>query len=157
MSQKIISEQSNCDHISRVKEWGFDDTHNFRAALWDCVNCGLESNTPFVSEVYKPIDHSNCKIDPCFGCKAKGLQLNTGDAGRPISEKKWTGRLAEYRHARENGIQPSGTSPEQVREAWRASEVLNKPYDAGTMTSSRNIQKNTVEAIKAIDKIASDD
>lgn len=157
MSQKQTLQQSDCDHISRVKEWGFDDTHNFRASLWDCINCGVESSTPFIAEESLPIDHSKCNYDPCFGCKAKGLQLNTGDAGRPVSEKKWSGRLAEYRHARENGIQPAGTTPEAVREAWRASETLNQAYDANTMTSTRNIKKNTVEAIKAIDKIASDD
>ena len=157
MSQKQTLQQSDCDHVSRVKEWGFNDNHDFIAALWDCVNCGAESSTPFVDTKFVQIDHSNCKIDPCFGCKAKGLQLNTGDAGRPVSEKKWSGRLAEYRHARDNGIQPAGTTPQAVREAWRASEVLNTAYDANTMTSTRNIKSNTVEAIKAIDKIASDD
>ena len=157
MSQKQTSQQSDCDHISRVKEWGFNDNHNFCVALWDCINCGVESSTPFIDTKFVQIDHSNCTNDPCFGCKAKGLQLNTGDAGRPISDKKWTGRLAEYRHAREDGIQPACTTPEAVREAWRASETLGKAYDANTMTSTRNIKKNTVEAIKAIDKIASDD
>jgi len=31
--------------------------------------------------------------DDCFGCKAMGLQMNTGDAKRDIPDKKWNSEL----------------------------------------------------------------
>jgi len=72
----------------------------------------------------------NCE---CFGCKARGLQMNTGDAGRPIGKKEWEGRLKFYKDARNQGIQPAGTQRLQVEAAYKASETLGKAYDAGTM------------------------
>lgn len=150
MSRKKTLEQSDCDHISRVKEWGFDDNHNFRATLWDCATCGTESSTPFVDTKFVQIDHSNCTYDPCFGCKAKGLQLNTGDAARDISDKSWNNRLAFYRQARADGIQPNGTHPVQVEAAYKASETLNKAYNAETMIRADKVTKGVGEVMKAI-------
>lgn len=150
MSRKKTLEQSDCDHISRVKEWGFDDNHNFRAALWDCITCGVESSAPFVDTKFVQIDHSNCTYDPCFGCKAKGLQLNTGDAARDISDKAWNNRLAFYRQARADGIQPNGTHPVQVEAAYKASETLNKAYNAETMIRADKVTKGVGEVMKAI-------
>lgn len=150
MSRKQISEQPDCDHISRVKEWGFDDTHNFRATLWDCVTCGIESSTPFAAKEEEAIDHSNCNYDPCFGCKAKGLQLNTGDAARDISDKSWNNRLAFYRQARADGIQPNGTHPVQVEAAYKASETMNKAYNAETMVRADKVTKGVASVMKEI-------
>lgn len=149
MSQKQTSQQ--CNHISRVKEWGFDDNHNFRASLYDCINCGVESSTPFVDKEVVEIDHSNCNYDPCFGCKAKGLQLNTGDAGRPASQKSLDSRLGFYREARAAGIQPSGTHPVQVQAAYEASDKLGKAYDAGTMIRADKVTKNVAAIMKEVD------
>jgi hypothetical protein len=59
--------------------------------------------------------------------------MNTGDAGRPVSKKQWDGRLKFYKDARNQGIQPAGTHPEQVKAAYKASDTLGKAYDAGTM------------------------
>jgi hypothetical protein len=28
-------------------------------------------------------------VEGCFGCKVGTLELNSGDAAKPISEKKW--------------------------------------------------------------------
>lgn len=148
MSRKQTLEQ--CDHTSRVKEWGFDDNHNFRAALWDCIHCGVESSAPFVAKEEEAIEHSNCNYDPCFGCKAKGLQLNTGDAARDISDKSWNNRLAFYRQARADGIQPNGTHPVQVEAAYKASETLNKAYNAETMIRADKVTKGIGEVMKAI-------
>ena len=154
MSRKQTSQSKvKCNHISRVKEWGFDDTHNFRATLWDCINCGTESSTPFLSEEEKPLDHSNCNYDPCFGCKAKGLQFGTGDAnGRVIesgtTQKKWDAELQAYRTAREQGMQPAGTTRAHVEEAYRASETLGKAYDSSSMPKSKDINKRTAEVLK---------
>lgn len=138
----------NCSHISRVKEWGFNEHHDFIATLWDCVLCGTESPVPFRdNEVI--INHSECGED-CFGCKAKGLQLNTGDASsqKIMSNKKWDGELNEYRKARAQGIQPAGTTMAAVQEAYRASEVMGKAYDADTMTKADVITKQSVSSLK---------
>ena len=139
-----------CIHISRVKEWGFNDNHDFIASLWDCVLCGIESSEPFREEEKVSIDHTHCDIDPCFGCKAKGLQLNTGDANsqKGMTNKKWDGELNEYKNARRQGIQPAGTSMAAVQEAYRASEVLGKAYDADTMVNTKVINKKSVESLK---------
>jgi hypothetical protein len=150
MSQKQISEQSKCSHISRVKEWGFNEEHDFIASLWDCVLCGLESDTPFREEEKISIDHATCDYDPCFGCKAKGLQLNTGDASRDVSDKSWNDRLAFYRQARADGIQPNGTHPVQVEAAYKASETLGKAYNAEKMIRADKVTKGVGEVMKAI-------
>ena len=150
MSQNQTLEKSNCPHISRVKEWGFNDNHDFIASLWDCVLCGLESDTPFREEEQVSIDHTHCDYDPCFGCKAKGLQLNTGDASRDISDKSWNDRLGFYRQARADGIQPNGTHPVQVEAAYKASETLGKAYNAETMIRADKVSKGVSEVMKAI-------
>lgn len=138
----------SCSHISRVKEWGFNEHHDFIATLWDCVLCGVESQVPFKdNEVI--INHSECGED-CFGCKAKGLQLNTGDASsqKIMSNKKWDGELNEYRKARAQGIQPAGTTMAAIQEAYRASEVMGKAYDADTMTKADVITKQSISSLK---------
>lgn len=118
-------------HISKVLEWGFTPTHDFKATLWGCVLCDVTAEKPFEYEDIE-VDHTNCD-DDCFGCKARGLQLSTGDAGKPVSKKNWEGRLKFYKDARNQGIQPAGTHPVQVQAAYTASETLGKAYDAGTM------------------------
>jgi hypothetical protein len=138
-----------CLHISRVKEWGFNEKHDFIASLWDCVLCGQESPTPFKEEEKISIDHAMCDKEPCFGCKAKGLQLNTGDASsqKVMSNKKWDGELNEYRKARAQGIQPAGTTMAAVQEAYRASEAMGKAYDADVMPPAQSIQKQSVSTL----------
>jgi len=140
----------SCSHISRVKEWGIDDNHNYIVTLWDCLVCNVESDRPFLDQEFKPIDHSKCNYDPCFGCKAKGLQLNTGDASsqKIMSNKKWDGELNEYRKARAQGIQPAGTTMAAIQDAYRASEVMGKAYDADTMTKADTITKQSVSSLK---------
>ena len=141
-----------CSHISRVKEWGFNADHDFIASLWDCVLCGVESSEPFREEERVSIDHTHCDTDPCFGCKAKGLQLNTGDASssKVMSNKKWHGELDAYYAARAQGIQPAGTTMEKIREAEKASEVMGKAYDANSMTQASAITKESVSSLKDV-------
>ena len=95
------------EHVSKVLEWDFDENHNFRASKYGCTGCDEVQDGPFVDDTYVPVDHTKCGY--CFGCKAKGLQLNTGDAGRDIPDKKWNSELGAYREARQQGIQPAGT------------------------------------------------
>jgi hypothetical protein len=148
VSQKQTLEQSECDHVAKVLEWGFDNKQDFQASKWGCTKCSIESDVPpkGFDEVF--IDHSNCKYDPCFGCKAKNLQLNAGDATRDISDKKWQGNLAFYRQARADGIQPNGTHPVQVEAAYKASETLGKAYDGGTMTRADKVTKSVASIMK---------
>lgn len=157
MSQKQTSEQSECDHISKLLEEELyigDDGKNvyWKTTLYGCTKCDATSPVPFPSiDVF--IDHSNCKVEPCFGCKAKGLQLNTGDAGRDISDKSWNDRLAFYRQARADGIQPNGTHPVQVEAAYKASETLGKAYDGDTMVRADKVTKGVTEVMKEIGDI----
>lgn len=138
-----------CDHITRVKEWGFSPEYNLVPSLYDCTKCGEESKIPFPNQLEIPIDHSNCGKEPCFGCKAKGLQLNTGDANssKAMSNKKWHGELDAYRAARAQGIQPEGTSMAAVESALKASEAMGKAYSADDMTSAKFINKESVSTL----------
>lgn len=156
VSRKKTSQQSSCDHISKVLEWGYElvngDLKQF-VSLWGCTMCDTTADKPFVSDDFKPIDHSNCFYEPCFGCKAKGLQFATGDAnGRVIesgtTQKKWDAELQAYRTAREQGMQPAGTTKAHVEEAYRASEALGKAYNSESMPKTKDINKRTAEVLK---------
>ena len=74
---------------------------------------------------------------PCFGCKAKGLQLATGDASSRViaagtTQKKWDKELDLYKQARNQGIQPAGTSTKAIQDALDKSDKAGKAYDANT-------------------------
>ena len=144
-----------CEHISKVLEWGFTDTHDFKATKYGCVNCEETSPVPFVSnDVF--IDHSKCGgPDVCFGCKAAGLQLSTGDAhhGKSMNNKKWNNELEAYREARSQGIQPAGTSMEKINEARRASDAMGKAYKADKIPNTNLIQNKTVSKLKEVGAI----
>lgn len=141
-------------HISKVLEWDFDENHNFRASKYGCTGCDEVQEGPFVDDTYVPIDHTKCGgVWECFGCKAKGLQLNTGDAGRDIPDKKWNGELKAYRDARAQGIQPSGTNMHHIEAAHKASENLGQAYDADTMPKAKDITPKAVEVMKEIGQI----
>ena len=139
-------------HITKVLEWGFDEQHNFKATLWGCVLCDETSDKPFKGEEEVEIDHNDCGED-CFGCKARGLQLSVGDAGRDIPDKKWTSELKAYKDARAQGIQPAGTTRAHVEQAYTASETLGKAYDADSMPKAKDITTKAVEVMKEIGQI----
>lgn len=144
-----------CNHISRVKEWGFDEAHNFRVTEYDCLLCGLTSTVPFKDEEDIDIDHTGCD-DDCFGCKVRTLELNTGDANsqKAMSNKKWNGELDAYREARAQGIQPAGTSMAHVKAAVEASDVMGKAFDADTAaTTAQSINKKSVKSLTEVGAI----
>lgn len=144
-----------CNHISRVKEWGFDKAHNFRVTQYDCLLCGLVSELPFKDEENIDIDHVNCD-DDCFGCKARSLQLNTGDANsnKAMSNKKWNGELDAYRAARAQGIQPAGTSMAHVKAAVEASNAMGSAYDADTaIAPAQSINKKSIASLSEVGAI----
>lgn len=148
---------TKCHHISRVTEWGFSSDHNFLATGYDCVLCGEKSPTPFPhEEQVASVDHTECDINPCFGCKAKGLSMNTGDANsqKQMSNKKWNGELDAYRAARAQGIQPAGTSMAHVKAAVEASNIMGKAFDADTTgTTAQSITKESVKSLTEVGAI----
>ena len=92
-------------------------------------------------------------VDTCFGCKGLTLQMNSGDAKRDISDKKWTAELKAYKDARAQGIQPAGTTMRHVQEAHKASEILGKAYNADTMPKTKDITPKTAAVMKEIGQI----
>ena len=89
-------------------------------------------------------------VDTCFGCKGLTLQMNSGDAKRDISDKKWTAELKAYEDARRQGIQPNGTSMAQIQAAHKASEALGKPYDGDTMPKAHQITQKVATTMKEV-------
>lgn len=75
-------------------------------------------------------EHHPEPVEDCFGCKALGLQLNTGAANSNliVSTKKWDKELQAYRDARAQGIQPAGTSMKKIEEAVKISNETGKAY-----------------------------
>lgn len=69
-------------------------------------------------------------VEGCFGCKASTLDLNPGEANSRLtmSSKKWDKELALYRSAREQGIQPEGTSTTKIRKAIDISNKTGKAF-----------------------------
>jgi hypothetical protein len=148
---------SECDHVTKVVEFQsklIDGDVVESVKTWGCTKCAELSDRPFPSvDVF--IDHSDCDKNPCFGHKAKGLQLNTGDANhqKSMSNKKWDGELNAYRQARAEGIQPSGTSMKAITEARNASEAMGQAYDGDTMGPAHTITKETAPTLKEIGAI----
>ena len=72
-------------------------------------------------------------VEGCFGCKASTIDLNAGEANSRLamSSKKWDKELALYRSARDQGIQPEGTSTKKIRKAIDISNRTGKAYGNG--------------------------
>jgi hypothetical protein len=145
------------EHVSKVLEWAYklvDGDMIPYSALYGCVHCDATSTEPFPDENDIFIDHTTCGPD-CFGCKARGLQMNTGDANsqRSAPRKRFEKELTAYKDARSQGIQPGGTTMEKIRQAEVASEVLNKPYNANSMPDAKHVNKSTVAVMKEIGQI----
>ena len=98
-------------------------------------------------------EHHPEPIEGCFGCKGLTLQMNSGDAKRDIPDKKWNAELQAYRDARAQGMQPAGTSMRHVQEAYKASEVLGKAYNADTMPKTKDITPKAAAVMKEIGQI----
>lgn len=148
-------EHGEYDHTNKVVEWGFDENHEWTGVLYGCSLCDIEPQPErFPDRPQQEYDHSNCDVTPCFGCKARGLLVNTGDAGRSggMTKKEWDKELDFYKQARAQGIQPEGTSRKAVENALDASEKLGKAYDGGTMPASKHITKPVVEVLKELGK-----
>lgn len=95
-------------------------------------------------------EHHPEPVDGCFGCKGLSLQMNSGDAKRDISDKKWTAELKAYKDARAQGIQPAGTTMRHIQEAHKASEVLGRAYNADSMPKASKINKQVATVMKEV-------
>ena len=157
VSQKRISEQSDCNHVMKILEWELDDQAHWKSSKFGCTKCDIVSDKPlydiekrFAQNAKVEEDHSNCDSVPCFACKIQGLQLNTGDAGRPIADKVWKSRLKEYSDARRQGIQPANTNVHAVRAAVSASEKLGRAYNAETMVRADKVTKRMASTMNQL-------
>jgi hypothetical protein len=132
----------NCSadgHIGKVVKEGYnliDGQMIFKVELYGCTECDATSPEPWLDsgETKENPDHIDSEFCPCFGCKARTLQLSPGDAAsnKNMSQKKWDKELDLYRSARKQGIQPAGTSTRQVQKAIDDSNKVGKAYDANT-------------------------
>lgn len=128
---------SNCDHVSKVLEWGYkliDGNVDEYASLWGCTKCDATGNEPFPSvEIFA--DHSACDDEPCFGCKAKGLQINTGDVNSRViqSTRAHDKELGSYFDAVRQGIEPISTKKKDIDKAVQVSNDAGKAFDANTL------------------------
>jgi hypothetical protein len=128
--------------------------------LWGCTECDATSEEMWsdFGVIQSNPDHIDSELCNCFGCKAKTLQLATGDASGNIiasgtTQKKWDKELNFYKEARAQGVQPEGTSTKAIQKALEASETLNKPYNANKMPKAKDINKASVEVMKEIGQI----
>ena len=150
-------------HIGKVSKTEYrleDGNVKEYVILYGCINCDATSPERWADwGVIKPNpDHTGMDDCLCFGCKAKGLQLTTGDAAGNIvasgtTQKKWDKELQLYRDAKAQGVQPAGTSTKAIQAALTASETLNKPYDANNMPATQHITKETVSVMKEVGAI----
>jgi hypothetical protein len=123
-------------------------------SLFGCTKCDKTSKKMWPGFGEYVINKNPCKENcNCFGCKVKTLQLNTGDAARDISDKKWNSELQAYRDARSQGMQPAGTRMKDITAAHEASETLGKAYNSETMPKAKDINKKSVEVLKEIGQI----
>ena len=138
-------------HISKVITWTYKKVKGDvkpTVSLYGCTKCDATSKSIFPGAGAYAIVVKDCQPDCwCFGCKIKTLQLNTGDAARDIPDKKWRAKLDKYKNARENGIQPGGTSEAHVEAAYKASEHLGKAYQADSMPKAHMINKRIAEVV----------
>jgi hypothetical protein len=142
------------EHSSKVLEFGFDKNMNYKATLYGCTKCNETSLVPFPHIELEQIDHSNCG-DECFGCKAKSLQLATGDARGDViasgtTNKKWNNELQAYRDARKEGIQPGGTSMKHIQDAKTASDNMGSAYNANDMMKASKIDKKAANTFRQL-------
>jgi len=148
------------DHITKIVKWGYelkDGQMNSKVELYGCTECDATSTEQWPGFGIVKTKGDGHQVGnhwcDCFGCKAKTLQMNAGDATRDIPDKKWTGELNEYKKARAEGIRPSGTTHAHIEAARAASETLGTAYNAETMPKAHQITKKTAEVMKEIGQV----
>ena len=76
------------------------------------------------------------EVEGCFGCKAMGLQMNTGAASsRGIqTAKQHDKELGAYYDAVRQGIEPRSTRQPDIDAAVRISNEAGKAFDGTSLT-----------------------
>lgn len=128
---------TNCDHISKVLNWDYkliEGQVKEYPSKYGCTKCDATSKKPFPS-VAVFIDHSNCAEEPCFGCKAKHLQINTGDVNSKViqSTRAHDKELGSYFDAVRQGIEPISTKKKDIEDAVRVSNEAGKAFDGNKL------------------------
>lgn len=125
-----------CDHHGIVHEWGFDKDKNWTAIKFICKNCNEIRDERFPVEHRETVLEHQARCDgSCEQCvinRHLAVAISTGDAGRPMAQKKWDAELNAYSAARKQGIQPAGTSLRAVQDAVEKSNKAGKAFDANT-------------------------
>jgi len=128
---------TNCDHISKVLNWDYkliEGQVKEYPSKYGCTKCDATSKKPFPS-VAVFIDHSKCAEEPCFGCKAKHLQINTGDVNSKViqSTRAHDKELGSYFDAVRQGIEPISTKKKDIEDAVRVSNDAGKAFDGNKL------------------------
>ena len=141
------------EHKTKIVEWRFDEEHNFVASLYGCTECDetfvdLPTNTGQLGHTHTQY------IEGCFGCKAKTLQLSTGDANSKaaMAAKKWDAENEGFANAVRQGINPTGFTQREVAEAYDASDKLGYAYNADTMVEPDKLSEGAVELMQELKK-----
>ena len=125
-----------CDHISKVVKSGYNLINGQMESyveLWGCTKCDETSPKPLYDMTQSFAAKNPCNSDcDCFGCKAKGLQLSTGDANgrRIMSAKAYDGELKAYSDAVRQGVEPATTNMKDIKSAMKLSELAGKAFDS---------------------------
>jgi hypothetical protein len=125
-----------CNHVGKVVKFGYkliDGQMESNVELWGCTKCDATSTEPLYDMAENFAKKEPCKPDcGCFGCKAKGLQLSTGDANgrRTMSAKAYDGELKAYSDAVRQGIEPATTNMKDIQSAVELSNLAGKAFDS---------------------------
>jgi hypothetical protein len=125
-----------CNHVGKVVKFGYkliDGQMHSHVDLWGCTKCDETSTEPLYDMADNFIEKEPCSADcECFGCKAKGLQLSTGDANgrRIMSAKAYDGELKAYSDAVRQGVEPATTNMKDIKAAMKLSDLAGKAFDS---------------------------
>ena len=121
-------------HTTKILTWKLDEKFNYIPGSYGCTDCS-ETFIEAPSNGNLVVEHTHTSyVAGCFACKVGTLQLNTGDANgaRDMSQKKWDKELGLYKQARDQGIQPDGTSTKQIQKSIDVSNRTGVAYDASS-------------------------
>ena len=138
-------------HTAKILDWGLNANYDSVPIKYGCTKCDdVFTELPVYEEVASEHSKHTEYVDDCFGCKAKTLELSTGDAAnnKGMNKKKWNAELDAYADARAQGIQPAGTTMKAVAEAKEASDKLGVAYNAESMPAAPKINKQSATVMK---------
>lgn len=129
---------TKCDHHTKVLEWNYelkDGQMDEYPSLYGCTKCEATSPKPFPSWESLNASHDNCDEEPCFGCKAKGLQLEVGAARNDgiMTAKAHDKELGSYYDALRQGIEPISTKKKDIDAAVRLSNDTGVAFNGNAI------------------------